>query len=481
MAGQGLRYVLSLFSANALQIGFSQLGSFFLFWLSSKELPKEEFGLFNWYFAVYGTISTILTLGFDYIVIRRISAKNDVDAARVQFIQNLCLAIVSLAPVLFLLLTGVAGVNFQKTILVLVAFQFMFLSLPFKNVLTGNEMFIRSARAVIISNGLKIILIIYLYIIQKITLWNVSLVLALSNGIELVSFSLLAKKELSHRLLPELKKGYYVGLIKEALPQLGVLIFDSAFARIDWILLGLLSGAAAAINTAEYSFAYKIFELSKLPLLVLAPILFTRSSKLFSNPDKIGLDSQHGLSAFLKTELLVGMTVPILLNICWIPLMQLFTSGKYGPENAKVYLLLSLTLPFMYLINFLWTIAFAQGQLRLTMNLSILNSLLNIGLNLLLIPSYGQIGAAVAFLVCNILMLPLYLRFVDHTRIKLNIRDAVFMVLSAGLSGAACYFLPFHTLINCVLSVIIYLGITWATGLFGMSDIHRLKLFINKS
>ncbi len=58
-------------------------------------------------------------------------------------------------------------------------------------------------------------------------------------------------------------------------------------SRFDWILIGIVISSS---KLAEYSFAYKIFEVSTLPLLVIAPImipLFTRLYKLSENINNI--------------------------------------------------------------------------------------------------------------------------------------------------------------------------------------------------
>lgn len=482
MQRHGLKYIFSLFSANALQIGFSQLGGLFLFWLASKELSKTDFGDFNWYFAVYGTLIAVFSFGFDFIVIKRISAKNDIDTARIQFIQSLTICALALIPVLFIIYSGLFSTQFKETLFILVSFQFTYLSMPFKNALTGKELFSKSAQAVIISNSIKIALILTLYFVHKVTLFNVSIVLAISNFTELLfyiinSYKVFEKIYFSKKINLKL----YKELLKESLPQLGVIIFDSAFARIDWILLGVLSTTNAAVNTAEYSFAYKIFELSKLPLLILAPILFTRFSKLFYNPANITNEVSSGVYSFFKIELLIGMMIPLLINIAWVPLMLFFTDGKYGPENAHIYFLLSLTIPIIYMINFLWTIAFAQGQLKLTMTLSIINSILNILLNVVLIPLYGQTGAALSFLICNVVMFPVYLYFVNQTHIKFPFKESIIVIAISLVIGISCYFIPLFFIFKCCICLLLYILVVYGLKILKFAEIKTLKHFINKS
>lgn len=482
MQKHGAKYILSLFSANALQIVFAQLGSLLLFWLASKELSKTDFGNFNWYFAVYGTLIALFSFGFDFIVVKRVSAKNDIDAVRIQIFQSLFICIIALIPVLFIIYSGRFSNQFKETLFILVAFQFTFLSMPFKNALTGKELFSKSAQAVILSNSLKILLVIYLYLIHSITLYHVSVVLAISNFIELMCYVINSHTIFNNLYFSKvLNFKFYKELVKESLPQLGVIVFDSAFARIDWILLGLLSTGNAEINTAEYSFAYKIFELSRLPLLILSPILFTRFSKLFYDPEKITQDVKEGVFSFLKMELIIGMSIPLFLNIIWVPLMQFFTSNKYGLENEHIYFLLSLTLPLIYMINFLWTIAFAQNQLKLTMILSIINSCLNIIFNVLLIPKYGQTGAALSFLACNIIMFPVYLYFVNQKQIKLPLKESLIIIGIAIITGICCYYIPLYFIWKLIICIFIYCLSIYVSKVLRVSEIVKLKHFIYKS
>lgn len=481
MQKQGLKYIFSLFSANALQIAFSQLGNLFLFWLASKELSKNDFGDFNWYIAIYGTLIAFFSFGFDFIVIKRVSSKNETDAARIQLLQSLIVCAVSVLPLVLILFSGLFSNQFRETFFILVAFQFTYLSMPFKNALTGKELFSKSAQAIIVSNALKIVLVLLMYALHNVTLFHICLLLAICNFVELMFYIINSYKAFDGRFFSKLSFSYYAEVFKESLPQLGVIIFDSAFARIDWILLRLMSTSNGSVNTAEYSFAYKIFELSKLPLLVLAPILFTRFSKLFYQTEAITDDMKNGVRSFFKLEMIVGMTIPLILNFSWVPLMQFFTGNKYGPENELIYFLLSLTLPITYMINFLWTAAFAQGQLKLTMILSIINSCLNILFNILLIPKYGQTGAAVSFLACNVIMLPIYLYFVIQKEIKFPIKDSILIVGISLIVGFGCYYIPLPFIWKTLICVAIFYLCMYLLKILTVSEIVKLKYFIYKS
>lgn len=479
---QGARlHIFRLISANTLQIFFSQAGAFVLFWLASTELSKQEFGGFNWFFAVYGTLTAIFSFGLDFIVIRRISAFNDINAARLQFTLTLFLSFLSL-PAFFSAFSSGASETFRNSVFILVAFQCTFLGMPFKNALTGRELFTRSAAAVVISNLIKMLAMLTLWFSKNLTIQTTALTLAISNFFELVIYARNAWPVFNHRLLPmSFKAKEYREILSESLPQLGVIVFDSAFARVDWILMGALSKGDANLNTAEYTFAYKIFEVSRLPLLILAPILFTRFSKLFHGSEAPNQATQKGAHTFFALGLTAGLLVPLVLNFTWTPMMQFFTGGKYGPDNRYVYFILSASLPFLYMINFLWTMAFSQGQLRLTMVLSLINSCLNLLLNLLLIPRFGQTGAAISWLSCNLVIAPLYFVFVRRQHINFPITLFLKIISVAAVCSLVVWFLPVPEFIQAVLAACLFLGTTFFLKILTFADVYSLKFFLKEN
>jgi len=182
----------------------------------------------------------------------------------------------------------------------------------------------------------------------------------------------------------------YVKLIKEALPQSGVVIITSALARFDWIFIGL---TLSAIKLAEYSFAYKIFEISTLPMLTIAPLLIPRFTKLF----KIEKPDTTNLKFLLRFEIIVAVSIALLLNMCWPLVIDGITRGKYGKVNITTIFILSFSMPLLYVNNFLWTIYFAKGQLKMILNSFIITLAVNVIGDIILIPIFKNEGAAFAF------------------------------------------------------------------------------------
>jgi O-antigen/teichoic acid export membrane protein len=422
---------LRTFSASAFQTVMNQFFGLLLFAGMAMLLPKAVFGQVNWAVAVCTTITLISSLGFDHIIVRRLSSGGGVPESVGIYIGHslLVLTFGALALIgIHFLFPGFdkAHPGFEWIFLGLLA---TFLSMPFKQFANGKEHFWSLAVMGISGNVLKVATLILLYLNDRLGVREVALMYLISGVLEWLICAALGMKIRGGWLGPYLNPRAYGALIREALPQLGVVLLDSAGARLDWILMGILS---TDIMTADYSFSYKAFESSRLPLLIIAPVILPKLSRLYSEGGVTG-KAVTELNLLWRVESLICMLIPLVLNVCWPDLIDLVTKGRYGQSTRYVYAVLSLSLPLVYISNFLWTIAFAQGRLRLTFWFSAATLSTNVILNLLLIPALGALGAAIASTGSLLVNVILYLWYVREPALRIAVRD----FLAVGLIAAA--------------------------------------------
>jgi O-antigen/teichoic acid export membrane protein len=240
-------------------------------------------------------------------------------------------------------------------------------------------------------------------------------------------------------------KNNHASLLNESMPQLGVSVFSSVIARFDWILLGFFS---TKLILAEYSFAYKVFEMASLPLLVIAPILIPRFTRLFHPINgQVTPEKTVALMGFLRMELVIASLSCLLLNLIWAPVIDQITQGKYGEVNNHTVLVLSACLPFIYLNNFLWTVNFAKGRMKMIFWVFALTFAVNMIADLALIPFYGGEGAAFGYLLA---MISQSVAFLYMTKISGLTGSA----LSVLIAPACAFFVLFATKL--------YIGLTWS-------------------
>lgn len=420
----GKRKLIRDISANTLQTGITQLSGLLLFYLSSRFLEKDAFGDFNWSSALASTLIAILSLGLDLIFVKRIASGRDVIETSGIHLSHTFLSALTLCTAAWLLQFLIPAFVNQHPVLF---FTVVYLSLSniansFKLCLNGLEAYKKLATLAVVSNIFKFLIIAVLFAMDRFNVYSLILVYGLGAVLDFVLGFKMVKSttENSPRLV--FRKVEYKYFILESLPQLGVVLFDSALARIDWILLGLIGtstiGLTAAAMTAEYSFVYKVFEVSKMPLLVIAPVLLTRLAKLLKDGNQLSERHAGEISILFRLENFILLLLPLFFISIWSPLIDGFTDGKYGQVNESKFWVLALCVPMHGLINFLWTSAFVQGQLKRIMYITISASLINLLANLFLIPLFGGMGAALAFLGSTAVQLVLYIFFPGHPRFE---------------------------------------------------------------
>jgi O-antigen/teichoic acid export membrane protein len=397
-------------SVNTLQVIIVQSCGLIIFYLLSTRLGKNEFGEINWALAVLLTAFGVLAFGIDQIAVRRIASGTNPAQLLSTYMTH-----VLTAGCLFYFILWISSLIFssffdQHQVLLLLGIGklMIFFSTPFKQLATGLEKFRSLLLMAVTSNLLRAAALVVFDSMNQLNVHVIVAIFIAGDLAELLVCMFIMQRILKVPLKLRWDKIEYKGLVKEALPQFGVAIFTSALSRLDWIFLGIL---ASNVILADYSFAYKVFEVATLPMLVIAPVLIPRFTKLFhSEAGKISEDKTDDLFVLLRLEVIIASLVALMLNILWVPTIDLLTDNKYGSVNQTTILLLSASMPFLYFNNFLWTVNFAKGRLKMIFYVFLISFLFNLAGNIILIPFFNAEGAAIAFLVAIIAQSVVYLK-----------------------------------------------------------------------
>ena len=347
-------------SANSFQVIINQLCGLAIFYVLSVYFSKNDFGEINWSLAILLTVFSILSLGIDQLVVKKIASKEDPKQIIPVFLFHVILAGTLFYTFLLIIYFIFPSLSQKHSLLLFLGIGklMIFFASPFKQLANGQEKFKALFFMSVCSNVVKGIALIILAIFSELDLLTLILIFIIGDFAELILSFFISKKYLKIPFSIRWNKRIYSALLKECLPQAGVAVFASAMARFDWIFLGIL---ASNIALANYSFAFKVFEVATLPLLVIAPVLIPRFTKIFHTKEINNREKLNALFVLLKFEIITASLVALLLNILWVPVIDLITNGKYGMVNRYTILILSLSMPFIYINNFLWTINFSKG------------------------------------------------------------------------------------------------------------------------
>jgi O-antigen/teichoic acid export membrane protein len=461
-------------SINTLQLILNQLFGLIIFYILSTSLDKNNFGQINLTLAILLGAFNILSLGIDQLVIKKIASGNEI-----QHTLSIYICHVLLTGLIFygFLLAGKTLFAHQSAIynlllLIGIGKLMIFFSTPFKLVANGMERFKLLAYLSVISNLIRSVGLLVFALLHTVSMHTIIIIFITGDVIELLLGAYLFKRSIKTPLAIKWDKIGYLKLLREALPQTGVVVITSALARFDWIFIGI---TLSAIKLAEYSFAYKIFEIATLPLLAIAPLLIPRFTKLF----KQGNMDSPDLNFLVRMEIIVAVFIALILNMCWAPVIDSITAGKYGLIDVNTIFILSLCMPLLYVNNFLWTIYFAKGQLKMILHSFIIILFVNVAGDVLLIPIYKNEGAAFAFLLACLAQTIFYLRKNDITELNTIWQSLVICISCALCSGLLTKtFIP-NTWIALPLSVLFYVALLMLTIQLRVKDRKSLKMLLN--
>jgi O-antigen/teichoic acid export membrane protein len=462
-------------SSNTVQLLINQFCGLLIFYVLSVKLDnKSSFGEINWSLAVLLTSFSLLSFGIDQVAVKKTAAGNSPDSVlSVYAFHVFFTGVVFYSILLAAFFCFPAFFKQHQLLLLLGAGKLMiFFSTPFKQVANGLEQFRQLLLMSVCSNVIRSLALLILVLSGQLTIPHIVVVFIAGDLAELLLSFIISTAVLKIPFSISWNKEKYIALLKESLPVLGVVIFTSAMARFDWIFIGLMNNNQVL---AEYSFAYKIFELASLPLLVIAPVLIPRFTKRFHPAGTSINDGSADLLVLLRIEMVIASLSALLLNLLWLPVINPLTNGNYGAVNVKTILILSACLPFLYFNNFLWTVNFAKGKLKMILYIIAGSFLVNITGDVLLIPSFKGEGAAAAFLVALIIQSILYFKFTiirgfsNHWFSLLACPGAA---LAAGFLAKA---LSGNTWLVLTLSLLFFTGFIFLTGQLRAGDKNRIK------
>jgi len=462
-------------SANTLQVIINQCCGLGIFYVLSTYLNKNDFGEINWSLAVLLTLYGILACGVDQVSIKK--AASGEDAKR---ILSIYLSHVVLWGLLIygLLLGGTLTFPsfFEKHYLLLllaIAKLMIFFSTPFKQMATGLERFRPLLYMSVTSNVARSIALLLLAVLEQLNLTNIVIIFIAGDLAELLVCFFVTQRVMKIPIILRWNKKGYSDLLKESLPQLGVAIFTSVIARFDWIFLGVFVGN---IIVADYSFAYKVFEMATLPMLIVAPVLIPRFTKIFHpSAGAMGVEKINDLFVLLRMEMMIASLTALVLNIIWVPVIDLITAGKYGEVNRYTILILSASMPFLYLNNFLWTINFAQGRLKMIFYNFALTFCINVVADIILIPLFKAEGAAAGYLIAIIGQSIFYLYQTKLTGLGKSGFSVLFCPMAAGAAGFVAIYLFINTWMILFTAVLLFLFLLAILGQLRRNDLQVLR------
>jgi O-antigen/teichoic acid export membrane protein len=304
--------------------------------------------------------------------------------------------------------------------------------------------------------------------------WGVVAVLPLSTLLYLAGKFLAVQPWMPTTLAPP-DRTTLGWMLKISLPLGVVYVLNNIFFKIDHIVIyGVLGNSALGI----YGVAYKVLEVSLFVGSYFASALKPSLSRsIHSNHAEVRSLLKLGTSVLLWLSLPIAVFASI-----YAREIILFLSNEQYVSGASALIVLSWTIPVIYLDMLLGEVLVAADARRTLVRISISMLIVNLAANLVFIPLFGIIGAAWVTLGSEILLCSINLLLVNKkTGIELDWRRLSGIAATAvALAAMASYLhsigigLILAAAIGAALYIIVSLGL-------GVIPIHQLRSQLRRS
>ncbi|MCC7550950.1 MAG: flippase [Methanobacterium sp.] len=265
----------------------------------------------------------------------------------------------------------------------------------------------------------------------------------------------------------ELDLEFWKSLVMEAYPLAVASIFALIAFKVDTIMLAFISGDVA---TGLYSAAYKLLE----ALMFIPSVYATSILPVFS---KFHVSSKESLqlSYFKSFKYLSMLGIPIAVGTTLLANEIILFIYKSGYAQATIILqILIWAIPIIFVSYVLGASITSINRQHETVRISFLCMLLNVGLNLLLIPTYGYLGAAVVTVITELSLFLFYFHLISKNLCKINLRKILTKPIIASFTMALfiVFVKPFnlHLFIVIIIATIIYFAVLISLKSFSESD-----------
>lgn len=378
------------------QAGFSVITSILL----ARSLGAESFGIYSFAFAAIALVGTLTHGGIPTLITREVAKFKS------KKMSNEILGAIKF------------GAIYISTTSIFIVLLYIFFQILTKKIAETSQGFFFVGLFIIPAIGLNLLRGAALRGLQRITLGQIPELLSalvfllltaafypllhgkpsLALGLYLAAtvFALFVGSVLFHR---ELKVQRILGLrplyenkiwLKSLLPLGLISIIQTANHQIDILSLGLLSTKS---EVGVYRGATQLTTALALCLTITNSVIAPKISHLF-HLNKI-TELQKDISKSIRLTLLLTIPISLMLIFAGKNILQILFGEEYGVASTALSILVlgqlvNTTLgPVGYILNM-------TGHERVTAIISAIALCINFSLNLILIPSYGVVGAAAA-------------------------------------------------------------------------------------
>jgi len=449
--------------------------SLFIIIYLARYLGTVGFGKYSFVFAYLAFFGIISDLGFQTILVREM-ARDESNASKLignAYVIRLILTM--LAIVLSMVVITLMSYPVDTTTYIYIAaFTLLFMSFSdlYATIFQAN---LRMEYNIIAKLTFKVLsaALIFWIIFSHGTLMQVMIVMVFSEMVKTLINFLFSRKFVRPQF--EIDFSLWKYLFKESMPIALSNVIWIIYYQIDMVMLSPMMGDAAV---GIYSAAHKLFEpFSLIPHAFMISLFPIMSSSFKSSKDRLMRIYKLSFGYLLIIALPIAIGTALLSEK-----IILLVYGTPFADSATALQILILALVFIFVNSVLMYILTSMNKQKLNTLSTGLCAIVNITLNLILIPILSYNGAAIATVVTYAVLFAASFYFVSKYLQVLPIHKILVKPVISGLMMATFifYFIDLNIFLLVLLAGIVYLLALLVLKTFSKEDIDLFKKAIKR-
>ena len=441
----------------------------------ARYLGTTGFGKYNFVFAYLAFFGIIADLGLQTILVREMSRNSSMAPKLIGNAYIIRLILTVFAVVLsMIVITLMSYPEDTTSYIYIAAFTLLFMSFSdfYTAIFQANLKMEYSIFAKLSFKILSAILILWI-IFSHGTLTQVMIVLVFSEMVRTLVSYLFSRKFVRPQFDIDFKLLKY--FLKESLPIALSGIIWVIYYNIDIVMLSSMKGdAPVGIYSAPYRLSEPLIFIPQALMISLFPIM----SESFKN-SKDRLIKSYRLS--FKYLLIISIPIVIGTTLIADKIILLIYDASFV-NSTSVLQILIWALVFASVNSVLLTLLISMDKQKLNTLSTGLCAIVNITLNLILIPILSYNGAAIATVATNIVLFVASFYFVSKYLHVLPVHEIVIKPAISGLimGTFVYYFVDVNMFLLVPLAAVVYLIALLALKTFTEEDIDLVKKILSR-
>ena len=468
----------------------SYILAFFYTIYTARYLGASGFGIISFALALGAILSIFTELGLSTLTVREVS--RDKSLANKYIGNTIALKIILSSITLVSMVLVVTLLHYPPQIaalIYLITISFVvgaFTSIFYSVFQAYEKMEYQSIgqiiNSIIMFSGILLIINYQLSIVNFGRIYLIASVISLIYGIIICMWKfILPRIEIDLNLWKfvlskvEIDLNLWKFLIIEAIPLTISSVFLLIAFRVDTILLQIINGNVAV---GLYNAAYSLMTALMFVPLVYVSAIFPMLSRLnVSSKELLKISYERSVKYLVILGLPIAVGTTLLAN----PIILIIYKSGFSQSIVALQILIW-SIPIIFVNYILGTAINSINKQRDIVKTAFVAMLLNIVLNLLLLPKYGLIAACFITVLTELTCFIFWFHIMNVHGYKIPIFKMLLKPLLASLiMGLFIILLSANILLVIMLSTIIYFGVLYILKTFSENDITLFKKIVGRS